>query len=75
MSFFKNILIDAEDCGINGLNANEAYVFLKSKYSSVDFGGEDFNLNGVVFDSYLNGRAEFEEDNENCSPLFESDGV
>ena len=69
MSFFKNILIDAEDCGNNGLNANEAYVFLKDKYSFVDFSGEDFSPNGKVFDSFLNGRANYIGD---LSTLFNS---
>ena len=59
MSFVKKIIIDAEECGNNGLSANEAYVFLKDKYSFVDFSGEDFNPSGTIFDSYLNGRANY----------------
>lgn len=59
MGFFKSIITDAEDCGYRGMSANETFEYLKKEYSHVDFSGEDFNMNGPVFEAYLNGRGDY----------------
>lgn len=58
MSLFKDILIDAEECGIAGISENETFVFLKNKYPNIDFSNSD----GIIYESYLEGRAEYLED-------------
>ena len=55
MSFFKNLLIEAEDCGFAGVSANETYVHLKDKYSWAAFDGEDFRLDGPVYLAWEKG--------------------
>lgn len=59
MSLFKNILIDAEDCGYAGMSSGDTYVFLKDKYSFVDFNGDDFRYNGKVYDAWDTGRGAY----------------